>query len=316
MASARPVVVTRYQNASLAGQHDFAAAGNVGGDHRPAAGRRLEQAFRQALAPRWQDRDMGACPERRNVVDMAEPSDARLVARTCGLRLLDRAGLAGSGVPAIKSSTSSRAAAAAEARGSARECPCRRGACRQRRRLGPGGSGRVVALRCRRRSPGSARCVRGDAEREHAIAVVGILHQHELLWTVQQQAEQRADDRAQQQRLRVARRERVAQARERVDAADVTPQRGKRSKDRGLQCDVMGDGRCDRAVNLTQRTDGRDGSEREILPRTKGTGCRMKPSARLPPRHPRAASQHELRSRHPAPRAPSAGGATRNTSPR
>ena len=62
------------------GMHDFAASRHVGGDHRPAAGRGLQQAFRQSLAPRWQDRDVGARPERRNVLDMTEPGDAGLPA--------------------------------------------------------------------------------------------------------------------------------------------------------------------------------------------------------------------------------------------
>src|SRR5882724_13447320 len=46
-----PFVIDWHEHAGLAGVHHFAASGNIGGDHGPAASRGLEQAFRQALAP-------------------------------------------------------------------------------------------------------------------------------------------------------------------------------------------------------------------------------------------------------------------------
>jgi len=70
--------------------HDFTAARNVGCDHRAAAGGGFEQRHRQAFAARRQHRDGGARPQRRDVVDLAEPGDARLAAEGFGLGVADR----------------------------------------------------------------------------------------------------------------------------------------------------------------------------------------------------------------------------------
>ena len=136
--------------------------GNVGGDHRPAAGRGLEQAFRQALAPRWQHRDMGARPERRNVVDMTEPGDAGLPAPACGLLFAHRCRVGRVG-RARDQQFDIRAALAQQPVGADQranalvgEQPADEGDGRRAWRLGHA----AAALRRRRPSPGSARCVR------------------------------------------------------------------------------------------------------------------------------------------------------------
>src|SRR5436190_605364 len=76
--------------AGLAVDADFAAAWRIRCDHRLAAGRRFQQAHRQAFAVRWQHREMATPPERGDIVDVPEPGDAGLAAP--GLRFLERNG--------------------------------------------------------------------------------------------------------------------------------------------------------------------------------------------------------------------------------
>ena len=178
-----PGVVERHEQAGLAGPHDLAAAGNVGCDHRPAAGRGFEQALRQAFAPRRQHRDMGARPDAAMSVDMAEPGDAGLAAPACGFAA--RSPRRDWRDPACRRSEvrrRSRAGAAADARGSGCGCPCR--SSKRPTKAMVDGPGRLGHRLQRFDVDAGARDQHdpfgGDAEREHAGAVVGVLDQHDL----------------------------------------------------------------------------------------------------------------------------------------
>jgi len=63
-------IFDRRQQTRLVRDHNFPAAGRIGGNQRPATGRRFKQAFRQALAMGREGRDVGAAPERGDVFDM------------------------------------------------------------------------------------------------------------------------------------------------------------------------------------------------------------------------------------------------------
>ncbi len=143
-AAKRGRIVDRHQQAGFAGPDDFAASRHVGGDHWPAAGGGLEQAFRQALAPRRQHRDMRARPERRDVVDVAEPGDAGLAApagrppASLDRRRIGRVGRSGEQQLDIRAALPQQPLCARSACG----CPCRPRAGRRRpSSTGPAGSG-------------------------------------------------------------------------------------------------------------------------------------------------------------------------------
>ncbi len=95
----------RHEEAGLARTDRLAAARHVGGDDRPAAGGRLEQRLRHALAiGRGQYRNRGAAPHLADIIDMAEPFDPRLGSERRQRRLGKRVRLSGSVGPASTSS--------------------------------------------------------------------------------------------------------------------------------------------------------------------------------------------------------------------
>ena len=157
---------------------------------------------------------------------------------------LTEAGLAGSGVPAISSSTfEPRCAQQPVGARSACECPCRRAAGRRRRpSAGPAARAAAAALRHRRPSPGSARCVRRAMPSESMPSrSSGFCTRTVCLGRLSSRRSSALDDRPQQHRLGAARGEGVAEAGQRVDAAHRPAQRGERSEHRGLQRDMMRD---------------------------------------------------------------------------
>ena len=235
-----------HEQAGFAGDHDFAAARNVGGDHRPAAGRGLQQAFRQSLAPRWQHRDVGARPERRDVLDMAEPGDAGLPAPAGGLLFAHRCRIGRIG-RARDQQFDVRAALAQQPVGarSACECPCRRAAARRKQSsAAPGGSGmRLQAFdvdaragdrsRCARARCRAKACCRGRRDFAPGPTCLGRL-------SSRRSSALRIG--AQQQRLGVARGEGVAEPGQRVDAC--SPAAPPRQSSRGPWPATRHDARC------------------------------------------------------------------------
>ena len=100
-------IVRRHQQRVDVGAGDLAATGHVARDHRPGAGRRLQQDLRQPLAPRDQHGDMRRRPDRADVGDMAEQANPRMAGPASDLLRRNRMGLAGSGSPAISRRTTS-----------------------------------------------------------------------------------------------------------------------------------------------------------------------------------------------------------------
>ena len=148
---------------------------------------------------------------------------------------------------------------------------------------GPAGSGIGCSVSTSTPEPGiSDDAFGGDAEREHAGAIVGVLHQHDLAVAVEQPAEQGAHDGAQQPRLGAARREGVAEPGQRVDARAPAVRAPRASPARRPA--ARRDGRWParpRGGCAAARGRWRWSPSGESRPRTNGTGCSTKPSASI-----------------------------------
>src|SRR5204863_3163998 len=131
---------------------------------------------------------MSACPERRNVVDMTEPSDAGLLAPACGLLVADRRRVGRVRRPR-EQKLDIRAPPPQQPKGADQLVNAFVG--QQPADISDGWGTfwlwhRLQGFDIDAGARDQHDSFRRDAEREYAIAVVGVLHQHELLWTVQQ----------------------------------------------------------------------------------------------------------------------------------
>ena len=101
-----------------------------------------------------------------------------------------------------------------------------------------------------------------NAEVDESRAIIGILHQDQAGFPIQEPGQNPADARLQQACAPVDRRKDVAQPGNGVDLRDLRTERGNRPIDAALHARVMQDLRLDLALDASQRQDRGDRGNR------------------------------------------------------
>ena len=252
-----------HQKAGLIVDHDLAAARRVGGDHGASARGGFHQASGQALAVRRQDREMTSLPQRRDILDVSEPGDARALRPFVDFLQRDRSGIgrvriAGNEQVGFKALLSPGPHDVVRGHQRA-DAFIRQQTSRKAVGDGPVGFGqrqKSIGVDARSRNQNDS-CL-ADPEIDQCGAIVGILDQHHVAGPVQERGQQPFQDRSEQTGPPRRRGKDVTHSGQRADIRKCPAECGDRSIDATLQAGVVGDIRLDAAGDLPKRKDRRN----------------------------------------------------------
>ncbi len=211
-------------------------------------------------------------------LDVTEPSDARVRSfQDFASASVTEAGLAGSGVPAIKSLASGMRVRSNRCAATSVRMPLSSRSRPTNPKVGaPSGSAsRCEAIDVDARSGDERNPSLCNPKRHQCRHVVAVLHQSDTVLPVAEKAQQQTDKRADGARFAGVGREQIAKADEGVDAGGRPAERRQHSKHASLQSDVMGERGFDVTMHTAKRCDRRKGRERrQAAARERNSGAR------------------------------------------